>query len=161
MADIIQYCSLFSCVFAMNVVSYQFLMLYVIYCKMRNFKSIFKLKIKKSKSGKHEGMGLCILLQFNISYPLNGGQKTYEIDDDKKCSVFFDRRMGAQIEADQLGDEFKGYVFKITGGNDKQGFPMRQGVLHKGTLAIHSLFSRKSTDPDEKGTKGLQTQEIR
>ncbi len=25
--------------------------------------------------------------------------------------------------------EFKGYVFKIMGGQDKQGFPMRQGVL--------------------------------
>merc|ERR1711924_101602 len=28
-----------------------------------------------------------------------------------------------------MGDEFKGYVFKITGGNDKQGFPMKQGIL--------------------------------
>jgi len=28
-----------------------------------------------------------------------------------------------------LGDEFKGYVFKITGGFDKQGFAMKQGVL--------------------------------
>lgn len=28
-----------------------------------------------------------------------------------------------------MGDEFKGYVFKIAGGNDKQGFPMKQGVL--------------------------------
>ena len=26
-------------------------------------------------------------------------------------------------------DEFKGYVFKITGGHDKQGFAMKQGVL--------------------------------
>lgn len=25
--------------------------------------------------------------------------------------------------------EFKGYVFKIMGGQDKQGFPMRQGVM--------------------------------
>ena len=25
--------------------------------------------------------------------------------------------------------EFKGYVFKIMGGQDKQGFPMKQGVL--------------------------------
>merc|ERR1712151_1317044 len=28
-----------------------------------------------------------------------------------------------------LGDEFKGYVFRISGGNDKQGFPMKQGIL--------------------------------
>jgi len=28
-----------------------------------------------------------------------------------------------------LGDEFKGYILRITGGNDKDGFPMKQGVL--------------------------------
>merc|ERR1712032_1103473 len=27
------------------------------------------------------------------------------------------------------GEDFAGYVFRITGGNDKQGFPMKQGVL--------------------------------
>ena len=37
--------------------------------------------------------------------------------------------MGHEIEGDLIGDEFKGYIFKITGGNDKQGFPMKQGVL--------------------------------
>ena len=30
------------------------------------------------------------------------------------------------VEGDCLGDEFAGYVFKITGGNDKQGFCMVQ-----------------------------------
>merc|ERR1712151_558962 len=38
--------------------------------------------------------------------------------------------MGAtEVSGDSLGDEFKGYVFRIAGGNDKQGFPMKQGVL--------------------------------
>lgn len=37
--------------------------------------------------------------------------------------------MGQEVEADVLGDEFKGYVVKIAGGNDKQGFPMKQGVM--------------------------------
>merc|ERR1712232_491782 len=37
--------------------------------------------------------------------------------------------MGAEIVGDTLGDEFKGYVFKIGGGNDKQGFPMKQGIM--------------------------------
>merc|ERR1711860_198349 len=40
-----------------------------------------------------------------------------------------EKRMGAEVEGDTLGDEFKGYVLRITGGNDKQGFPMKQGVL--------------------------------
>lgn len=37
--------------------------------------------------------------------------------------------MGAEVEADQLGDEWKGYILRVAGGNDKQGFPMKQGVL--------------------------------
>jgi small subunit ribosomal protein S6e len=37
--------------------------------------------------------------------------------------------MSQELAADFLGDEWKGYVFRISGGNDKQGFPMKQGVL--------------------------------
>lgn len=32
--------------------------------------------------------------------------------------------------------EFKGYVFKIMGGCDKQGFPMKQGVLTPGRVRL-------------------------
>jgi len=39
-------------------------------------------------------------MKFNIAYPLTGAQKTFDIDDDKKCGIFFDKRMGAEIEAD-------------------------------------------------------------
>ncbi|OWB80425.1 hypothetical protein B5S32_g4701 [[Candida] boidinii] len=37
--------------------------------------------------------------------------------------------MGQEVEGDLVSEEFKGYVFKISGGNDKQGFPMKQGVM--------------------------------
>lgn len=47
--------------------------------------------------------------------------------------------MGQEVEADYLGDEWKGYILKITGGNDKQGFPMKQGVLTNGILKIFDL----------------------
>jgi small subunit ribosomal protein S6e len=33
------------------------------------------------------------------------------------------------VEADTLGEEFKGYVFRINGGFDKDGFAMKQGVF--------------------------------
>ncbi|KAH3682790.1 hypothetical protein WICPIJ_006249 [Wickerhamomyces pijperi] len=68
-------------------------------------------------------------MKLNITYPANGTQKSFVIDDDHKLRVFYEKRIGAEVEADSVGDEFKGYVFKITGGNDKQGFPMKQGVL--------------------------------
>jgi small subunit ribosomal protein S6e len=35
--------------------------------------------------------------------------------------LFFNcRRVAAEVEGDVLGEEFKGYVFKIMGGQDKQ-----------------------------------------
>lgn len=46
--------------------------------------------------------------------------------------MFYEKRMGAEVEADSLGDEWKGYVVRVAGGNDKQGFPMKQGVLTNG-----------------------------
>ncbi|KAK2494956.1 hypothetical protein MC885_003665 [Smutsia gigantea] len=34
--------------------------------------------------------------------------------------------MATEVAADALGEEWKGYVVRISGGNDKQGFPMKQ-----------------------------------
>jgi small subunit ribosomal protein S6e len=46
------------------------------------------------------------------------------------CSrVFYDKKISQEVPADSIGDEWKGYILRITGGNDKQGFPMKQGVL--------------------------------
>eukprot|EP01115_Flamella_aegyptia_P003865 TRINITY_DN17295_c0_g1_i2.p1 TRINITY_DN17295_c0_g1~~TRINITY_DN17295_c0_g1_i2.p1 ORF type:complete len:248 (+),score=111.12 TRINITY_DN17295_c0_g1_i2:84-827(+) len=68
-------------------------------------------------------------MKLNISYPPTGCQKCIDIDDEKKYRIFYDKRISQEVEGDALGDQFKGYIFKIMGGNDKQGFPMKQGVL--------------------------------
>ncbi|GME72067.1 unnamed protein product [[Candida] boidinii] len=68
-------------------------------------------------------------MKLNISYPANGTQKCIDIEDEHKLHAFYDKRMGQEVEGDSISDEFKGYVFKISGGNDKQGFPMKQGVM--------------------------------
>lgn len=44
--------------------------------------------------------------------------------------------MGQEVDAECLGEEYKGYTFKITGGNDKQGFPMRQGIMVNGRVRL-------------------------
>ena len=49
-------------------------------------------------------------MKLNISYPANGSQKLLEVDDDRKLRVFMDKKMGTEIQADSLGDEWKGYV---------------------------------------------------
>merc|ERR1712072_179825 len=52
-------------------------------------------------------------MKLNIACPETGLQK----------------RIAQEIAGDILGAEFEGYRFRISGGNDKQGFPMLQGVL--------------------------------
>lgn len=49
-------------------------------------------------------------MKLNISYPANGTQKLYEFDDERKLRVFMEKRMGNEVPADSLGDEWKGYV---------------------------------------------------
>lgn len=69
-----------------------------------------------------------------MAYPATGAQKLFEVVDEHKLRIFYEKRMGAEVEADLLGDEWKGYVVRVTGGNDKQGFPMKQGILTNGEL---------------------------
>jgi len=68
-------------------------------------------------------------IKLNMSNPSTGGQKLIEIDDDKRLRSLYEKRLAAEVEGDDIGDEFKGYIFKITGGQDKQGFSMKQGIL--------------------------------
>jgi len=68
-------------------------------------------------------------MKFNLSNPATGQQKTITVDDEHKLMHLYERRMGMEVSVEQFGDEWKGYQFRISGGNDKQGFPMMQGVL--------------------------------
>lgn len=50
-------------------------------------------------------------MKLNVSYPANGSQKLIEVEDERKLRVFMDKRMGNEVPADSLGDEWKGYVW--------------------------------------------------
>ncbi|KAF8433311.1 ribosomal protein S6e-domain-containing protein [Terfezia claveryi] len=68
--------------------------------------------------------------------------------------------MGQEVAGDTVGDEFKGYIFKITGGNDKQGFPMKQGVMHPTRVRLllskgHSCYRpRRTGERKRKSVRG-------
>merc|ERR1719395_482739 len=67
-------------------------------------------------------------MQLNIANPLTGCQKQYRIEEDSKLRTLYDKRLSAEVEGENLGEEFKGYTFKIMGGQDKQGFPPIPGL---------------------------------
>lgn len=99
-------------------------------------------------------------LKLNVAYPATGAQKTFEFDDEKKVRVFFEKRMAQEVDVDSLGDEWKGYVLRITGGNDKQGFPMKQGVITNGRVRLllskgHSCYrQRRKGERKRKSVRG-------
>ena len=68
--------------------------------------------------------------------------------------------MAQEVPGDSLGDEWKGYIFRISGGNDKQGFPMKQGVLlpHRVRLLLadgHSCYRpRRTGERKRKSVRG-------
>ena len=48
----------------------------------------------------------------------------------------YDKRISQEVNGEDLGDEFAGYIFRISGGNDSQGFAMKQGVLSMGRVSL-------------------------
>ena len=99
-------------------------------------------------------------MKLNIACPSTGAQKWVEVDDEKKLRALYDNRIGAEVEGEALGEEFNGYVFRISGGNDKQGFPMKQGVLcnHRVKLLLRAGAScyrqRRSGERKRKSVRG-------
>ncbi|CAK9781026.1 40s ribosomal protein s6-b [Cutaneotrichosporon oleaginosum] len=99
-------------------------------------------------------------MKLNIANPATGAQKLVDIEDERKVRIFYDKQMSQEVAVDSLGDEWKGYVFRITGGNDKQGFPMKQGVLlnHRTRLLLsagHSCYRpRRTGERKRKSVRG-------
>jgi len=92
-------------------------------------------------------------MKINLSYPATGCQKLIEINDELKVRPYYEKRMGQEVEGDTLGDEFKGYVLRITGGNDKQGFPMKQGVLTNQRVRLLLSKGHSCYRPRRKGER--------
>jgi len=66
----------------------------------------------------------------NIANPATANQIVVkDFEDEKKLRALYDKRISQEVMGEDLGEEYAGYIFRISGGNDKQGFPMKQGVL--------------------------------
>jgi len=99
-------------------------------------------------------------MKLNISNPATGAQKLLEVEDDRKLRPFMDKRISQEVDASCLGDEWKGYVVRVSGGNDKQGFPMKQGILTNNRVRLlmargtSCYRERRSGERRRKSVKG-------
>jgi small subunit ribosomal protein S6e len=99
-------------------------------------------------------------MKLNIANPATGQQKLLDIDDERRYRIFYEKKIAQEVDASPLGDEWAGYILRITGGNDKQGFPMKQGVLlpHRVRLLLsdgHSCYRiRRTGERKRKSVRG-------
>jgi small subunit ribosomal protein S6e len=75
-------------------------------------------------------------MKLNIAYSSNGTQKTWTIEDERILGQLNDKRLSQEFDAGFLGAEFKGYILRIVGGQDKQGFPMKEGVMQNARVRL-------------------------
>ncbi len=68
-----------------------------------------------------------------ISDPKTGRAYQKELNE-QEAQMFYGKRIGDEVDISPLG--FHGYVVKIRGGTDKDGFPMRPGVHGTGRKRV-------------------------
>jgi len=92
-------------------------------------------------------------MKFNIAYPSNGTNKVFEVSDMAKLNSLFNSRISSEIEGKTLDSQFDGYIFKIMGGNDKEGFTMKQGVLTNTRVRLLLAKGHSCYRPRRKGER--------
>ena len=96
-------------------------------------------------------------MRITIAYPENGTQVCVDIDDPAALAALYEKRLGQDIEGEKLGGQFKGYLFRIGGGFDKQGFPMKQGVITPRRLRLLLKAGTSCYRPRKDGERKRKT----
>eukprot|EP00178_Gracilaria_changii_P005542 TRINITY_DN1920_c0_g1_i1.p2 TRINITY_DN1920_c0_g1~~TRINITY_DN1920_c0_g1_i1.p2 ORF type:complete len:235 (-),score=49.18 TRINITY_DN1920_c0_g1_i1:53-757(-) len=85
-------------------------------------------------------------MKFSIAYQANGMQKSVVVEDENRWGKLIDYRIGQEFDGSVISDEWNGFTMRITGGMDKDGVGMKQGVFKNGRVklllgAAHSGFN--------------------
>ena len=59
-----------------------------------------------------------------------------ELQNEDKLNEIIDKKIGDVVEGSSISNVFDGYKFKITGGFDKDGFAMKNGILSQGKKKV-------------------------
>ena len=102
-------------------------------------------------------------MKLNIAQPSNGTVKQFDIPEEViRRGNLYDHRLGQEVDGALFGENFAGYTFKLTGGNDKEGFPMVQGVMANARVSLllkrgaigYRAFRGKSGERQRKSVRG-------
>ncbi|ELP87389.1 40S ribosomal protein S6, putative [Entamoeba invadens IP1] len=96
-------------------------------------------------------------MKINIANPVTGRVKKFDFEEEKQFRGFLDKRIGQEVDASGLGDEFKGYILKVTGGSDKDGFPMMTGVATNNRVRLLLDGTTGCYKPLRKGDRKRKT----
>ncbi len=89
-------------------------------------------------------------MEFKIVISYGDGKTIQKEVKDKQAEALFGLKIGEEFNGETIG--LSGHVLRITGGSDKDGFPMRQDL--DGTRRVKLLLSKSvGFNPVEKGER--------
>ena len=74
----------------------------------------------------------------SFKFVVSDGKNSYQTEKDQKDAPIFGKKIGDVIDGEFLG--LSGYELQITGGSDKDGFPMRNDI--EGQVRRRFLITR-------------------
>jgi len=83
----------------------------------------------------------------NLKFVISSKSKSYQIEKDQKDANVFGKKIGDTFLADHLG--LDGYELQITGGSDKDGFPMKkdiEGTMRRRIITTYGVGMRTKTE---------------
>ncbi|OAG31702.1 small subunit ribosomal protein S6e [Nematocida displodere] len=74
-------------------------------------------------------------MKLSISNPGRSTQMVLDLEYNAS-TAFFEKQIGDILDGEIISPEWKGFLLRITGGSDKQGFPMKPGVQQKSRVKL-------------------------
>jgi small subunit ribosomal protein S6e len=82
-----------------------------------------------------------------FKFVVSDKKKSYQVERDQKDAPVLGKKIGDEIQGDFLG--LAGYTLAITGGSDKDGFPMRtdmEGTMRRRIIATKGVGLRSKKE---------------
>ena len=89
----------------------------------------------------------------NFKFVISDGSKSYQVEKDQKDCPVMGKKIGETVSGDFLG--LSGYELQITGGSDKDGFPMRTDF--EGAVRKRNILTKGIGLKAEKGLRRRRT----